>query len=478
MATAGRAKTIAALTAVTTALLLSVSPAPAGAAAGARRVQPDGSDWSAYLYGPTHSSYNPSETAITTANASSLVLQGQWKPDSNIYASPTVVGDTVYIGDEAGVFFALDWTTGQVEWHTNLGYQPPLTCPNGLGVTSTATVAPDPVTGRSTVYVAGGNGYLYALDAATGAVDWRSAVGVPSHTRNDYYNWSSPLVSNGEVYMGIASGCDAPLVRGGLKEYDQHTGALQATYYTVPAGQVGGTIWSSPAVAEDGSIVVTTGNGPNGTNYPGTDSITRLNPTTLAVEDSWQVPLSEQTVDGDFGGSATMFTADLDGASTPMVGACDKNGWYYAWKQQDLAAGPVWSYQMGKPHAAHCEAAAIWDGSQLIEGGNVTTIDGQEVAGSVQSLDPATGAVLWATALPGVDFGSPSEDGAGVVAAPVFVAATDQLGVVLLDANTGQILSEIYTGSPDFAQPVFAQDSLWLAAGPNFGLAQYVIPSG
>ena len=37
-------------------------------------------NWPAYLFRPTHTSRNPAATAITTANASSLVKAWTWKP--------------------------------------------------------------------------------------------------------------------------------------------------------------------------------------------------------------------------------------------------------------------------------------------------------------------------------------------------------------------------------------------------------------
>ena len=84
--------------------------------------------------------------------------------------------------------------------------------------------------------MAGADGFLYALKAATGAVCggawWRG----PSATVNDYFNWSSPTVVNGHVYVGVSSQCDKPLVVGGLKEYDQATGALLSFYQTNPGG--------------------------------------------------------------------------------------------------------------------------------------------------------------------------------------------------------------------------------------------------
>ena len=66
-----------------------------------------------------------------------------------------------------------------------------------------------------------------------------------------------------------------------------------------------------------------------------------------------------------------------------MVGACNKNGIYYAFQQNNLAAGPVWQDQLANGYGTgpnpegQCDAAAIWDGTNLIEGGgNGTTING------------------------------------------------------------------------------------------------------
>ena len=131
----------------------------------------------------------------------------------------------VYIGAESGGFYALKEATGAVVWSRQLDTEPNTTCP-ARGITSTAAVKPDPVTGTSTVYVSGAR-YLYALNAATGAVVWKTEIGPPSLANPDaYYNWSSPTVAGGHIYTGLSSSCDNPLIRGGLVELDQHTGQV------------------------------------------------------------------------------------------------------------------------------------------------------------------------------------------------------------------------------------------------------------
>src|SRR5436190_23381851 len=70
------------------------------------------SDWPGYLFDNGHSSHNSLATAITPANASTLVedwsfvdpgptIQGQ--PGAGFNAGPTVVSGVVYIGSNTGV---------------------------------------------------------------------------------------------------------------------------------------------------------------------------------------------------------------------------------------------------------------------------------------------------------------------------------------------------------------------------------------
>ena len=468
--------------------LAGLASAPAAAQPPPPSVTQAGADWTAYLHDASHSSFNAAATSITPSNIGALQPVWRWivpaSPNTGkttLLASPTVSNGVVYIGAEDGYFFAVDEATRQVLWSDFLGLSLPTTCPGIQGIIATATVANDPVTGNPTVYVFGADGNLYALDAATGAVVWKSVVDTPSKTVNDYYSWSSPLVANGDVYIGISSDCDNPLVPAGIASFNQSTGASVATWHSLPAGQVGASVWSSPAQAADGRIITATGNGFKNSGQPAfDDSIVALDPNTLSVLDSWEVPPAQQIVDGDFGGSPTMFTATIGGVSTPMVGICNKNGTYYAFKQDGLSAGPVWQTTITVPYpggAQECIAAAIWDGTNLIEGGGApTTIGGTTYQGSVQALNPATGAPVWQTGLPGTVVGSPTEDGAGVVAAPIYQSSTGQVGVYLLSAATGAILGFIPAPhSRLFGQPVFAQNDLLIGASTSLGLTAYEI---
>jgi outer membrane protein assembly factor BamB len=431
------------------------------------------SDWPAYLQGPEHPSYNQFATAITPANASSLVQNWvfsdrpptkQGQPGVGFNASPTVYNGVVYIGSLTGQFYALNESTGHVLWHRLLGYTTGKGCSTGqLGISSTAAVATDSVSGKLTIYVGGGNGYLYALDASTGAMLWRRLVVDIGTNQSMGYIWSSPLLANGAVYMGVSAQCSSN-VRGGIKSFDMHTGAPLHRYWTTPSGTVGASVWTSPA-SDQNYVWVGVGNGDLGDSF----SMLRLSPE-LALQTKWTVPDTAGT-DYDWGSSPTLFEATLDGVPTQMIGANEKTGTFYALDAIHLENGPVWSRDVGVPGQLQtlgsCLAAAVWDSvhQQLFVGSNKTTIQSVDYAGSLRSLDPATGATLWETGLPaGPVMGSPTLSGGGVLAAGTYgLVSPTTNAVYLLDPSNGNILATIPETSPIFAQPVFADTHLFIA---------------
>ena len=132
-------------------------------------------------------------------------------------ASPTVYNGTIYIGCNTGIFYALNETNAAVEWTQMLGYVTKKTCA-ARGISSTASVAIDPANGKPTVYVAGGDGYLYALDAATGQAHWHIPVGSSLNT--------APLVLQTlrQTWLALAA------QDGQLQLLDAHSGQQLAAW--------------------------------------------------------------------------------------------------------------------------------------------------------------------------------------------------------------------------------------------------------
>jgi outer membrane protein assembly factor BamB len=409
--------------------------------------------WPAYLNGPLHQSYNPAATTLTTANASRLVMRWSDRTGSPYLASPTVSDGSVFIGAASGWFYELSESTGRVEASRFLGRFPRNTC-GSAGIADTATVASDPVTGAPTVYVGGADGYLYALSAANLAVRWKSPVEL---SRPDYYQWSSPTVANGMIYLGVSSDCEQPLVPGGVLAFSQATGRRLAEFSTVPAGQAGGGVWSTVAVGPGGYVYATTGNGPAGDLRNGySESIVKLAPGTLAVAGSWQIPGPPVSYDTDFGGSPVVFGQD--------VGACNKDGVFYAVTQATMKL--AWQQQIGARYrpgtTAECDGSPAFDGTRLYFAAGGVTISGKAYRGSAQMREASTGTLLWETGLPEGVTGSPTLDGAGVLAVGTYDNGTAPEETYLVSAVTGKILRTLVTGQ-DFAQSTFAGHQLFTA---------------
>ena len=430
-------------------------------------------NWPGYLFDLGHSSKNPSATAITPANASTLVEDWSFndppptfedQPAASFFSTPTVVNGVVFIGSNTGMFYALDEATGAVLWQQLLGYTIGTTCGRGHGVTSTATVTTDPVSGTLTVYVGGGDGYLYALDAATGAIVFRVFVTDVGTTQNLGFIWASPTIVNGTIYLGFASQCDNPLVRSAIKSFDQHTGSSLKVFWTGARDSTGAGVWSTAATTGK-SIWIATGNG----NAEHAFAIIKLNSSNLRLQSEWINP--DGTDDLDWGSSPTLFRARINNVNTQLVGANGKDGVFHALDANNLANGPIWSFTVGTTadfSIGTCLAAPIWDSvtKTLFVAGNLTTINAQQFSGSVRAFRPADGTIIWETGLTGGPvMGSPTLNGSGVLAAGTYnITTPSDNALYLLNAANGAILTTMpESNSLVFAQPVFADNHLFVA---------------
>jgi len=393
-----------------------------------------------YLHDDSRSGYNASETQLTATNASSLKLRWTNTGGSGGFSQPTILNGVVYWGDWTGEEHATNATTGVDLWKTYLGTTTPATSqrcsPPEAGVVGTATLAQ--VGSTTVVYVPGGDAAFYALNAATGAVLWRTSLGAPP----DWFIWGSPALTSDSLYIGAASYGDCPLTQGYIARINPDTGAVLNTFATVAAGCVGGGLSSSPAVDTDGSVYVTTGTFdttcPAG--EPHAEAILKLDKT-LALVSSWQIPNPSQYADADFVATPTLFTATINGHPRSLVGAANKDGAFYALDRTDVAAGPVWQDQIAAggscPQCGGSGAAispAAFDGTNLFIAGEATTINGSSCGGSVQDVNPATGAYVWRHCLSG----------------PVLSAIVEIPGVVSVGYGTHLLVARASDGSSLF----------------------------
>ncbi|MGH2496681.1 MAG: PQQ-binding-like beta-propeller repeat protein [Ktedonobacteraceae bacterium] len=415
-------------------------------------------DWPTYMYNAGRSGYNQAETIINQSSAPKLKLHWSIQSGGKIFSQPVVANSMVYWGSFDGFEHGANLSGHQV-WQQNLGAATTCVTYNPLGVVSSAAVATVPINGTPTsvVFVGGGDDHLYALNAATGAVIWHTAIG---NSSINTFIWDSPLVLGNNVYIGSATtgeGNGCKLIAGQFFELNASTGGIVNTFNSVPAGCVGGGIWSSPTYdASDGSIYFTAGTQGGCTSDHISIGIVKLRASDLTYLDSWQIPLNQRlTSDADFAGTPMLFTATIHGTLQKMVGAADKNGIFYAFNRASLNSGPVWSSVIAIPGACpQCGkgsiSSAVWDGSSIYVAGGNTTIKGQTCGGSVQLLDPATGNFLWQTCLPQTVLGALTE-------VPGVIALVYGASLTLINSTTGTQLfnrNGAYYGSPSISNGV------------------------
>jgi len=127
----------------------------------------------------------------------------KWKftTGSRIPSSPAVSGGLIYFGSYDGYFYAIDQATGKLKWkfrnaerryaakhlHGSLPLDETMPDPFDVYLSS-------PAVWNDAVYFGSGDGNVYALDAATGALKWKFQTGDVVH--------ASPAIVDGKLYIG------------------------------------------------------------------------------------------------------------------------------------------------------------------------------------------------------------------------------------------------------------------------------------
>jgi len=143
-------------------------------------------------------------------------------------SSPVVVAGVVYFGSGDGNVYALDGASGALRWKFPTGN----------------VVHASPALAAGTLYVGSWDSYFYALDAASGKQRWRFKTGEDPKINNQVGIQSSAVVADGVVYFGCR---------------DSHLYALDAATGTQRWAFSTGASWviSSPAV-RDGKVYFAT----------------------------------------------------------------------------------------------------------------------------------------------------------------------------------------------------------------------------
>jgi outer membrane protein assembly factor BamB len=214
-------------------------------------------------------------------------LRVSWRAnlDGAVYGQPLLVGTLVIAATENDSIYALDAATGKVVWRTQVGTPVPLAdLPCGdidpLGITGTPVY--DAANGL--VYaVAESSGYhhvLLGVSVANGTVEVQRDI--PTPDGQPRYDQQRPglAIEDGRVYVafgGLYGDCGP--YRGSVVGVPISGGGPLLSYLVPTARE--GAVWGTagPVIGPDGTLYVSVGNGStSSTSFDGTDSVTALSP--------------------------------------------------------------------------------------------------------------------------------------------------------------------------------------------------------
>jgi outer membrane protein assembly factor BamB len=211
--------------------------------------------------------------------------------DGPIYAEPLVFDGRVFVATENDSVYALDAATGEVVWRTNVGSPMPasaLPCGNidPSGITGTPVIDPKSGTLYTVAFVQPGEHRFVAIDTATGRIRWQKPADAPGADPLVHQERGALAIANGRVYApygGLFGDCGDYHGRVVGMALDG-SGVLSG--YQVPADRAG--IWATSGIAVDGfgNLIVVTGNGNSTTTFDYGDAVIKLSPD-LKVLDRW-----------------------------------------------------------------------------------------------------------------------------------------------------------------------------------------------
>ncbi|MBA1145911.1 PQQ-dependent dehydrogenase, methanol/ethanol family [Ectothiorhodospiraceae bacterium WFHF3C12] len=301
--------------------------------------------------------------SIDEGNVDDLGLAWSYNLNSTrgVEATPIVVDGVMYVTASWSVVHALDAVTGEQLWV----YDPQV--PKSWGVKGCCDVVNRGVAvHEGKVYVGAFDGYLHAIDAATGERIWK--VNTLIDRDRPYTITGAPRVVKGNVLIG--NGGAELGVRGYVTAYDAETGEQAWRWFSVPgnpdepfedasmeaaaktwdpSGKYweaggGGTIWDAMAYDPELDLLyVGTGNGspwnrklrsPSGGDNLYLASVVALDPDTGEYQwhyqhtpgDTWDYTSTQHIILADL---------DIDGETRKVLLQAPKNGFFYVIDRTD-----------------------------------------------------------------------------------------------------------------------------------------------
>jgi len=411
-------------------------------------------------------------SGLTPENASDLRRIWFFNTHDVVTATPAVVGDSVYVGDWSGRFYALNAENGKQRWVRKTKVHP-----NVYAGQIVSSAAVESVDGTDTAYFGGGK-TLYALRASDGSVRWMHELNPTGGADDPTEIESSPLVVAGPhgapiVVVGWDVHNSTDGEPAGVLALDAATGEEVWTTVLSPAeggpdgeeatGPGCADVWSSPTVDEGrGLVFVGTGNCVTSPSGYGrfAEAVVALDLDDGTLRWSFQ-PHEPNRDDLDFAGAPNLF----ESAGRALVGLGGKDGTYYA---LDRETGElVWTTPVVGPGLTN-------PGSNFSTGGFIgptAVADGVITGGTaigddpyLHALDTTTGAIEWQQPMAAATYGAPAiattDAGGGVVV----IGGTD-FTMRALDLATGEVLWSDEVQGAVSGGPAIVGDDVFAVAG-------------
>jgi polyvinyl alcohol dehydrogenase (cytochrome) len=410
-------------------------------------------DWTMNGHDLLNTRANLLETKITTKTVSRLQPKWKFTTHGDVSATPTVAKGAVYFPDWGGYLYKVDAATGAQIWSHQISDY------DGVAGSISRTAV---VISGNTLYLGTQTGArLLAVDATTGALKWSTQL--DPHIAAILT--MSPIVYNGVVYEGVSSTegemsafdptYKCCTFRGNFNAVDATTGTVLWKRYMVPdnggqpTGYAGGAMWGTPSIDPiRGTVFVTSGQ-----NYRVPDSVNDC-------QNAGGTPPQCYSPDNHI--DSVLALNLKTGAVKWATGAMRFDAWNASCipglPPNNCPANPGYDYDFGD--GAHL--FAYKDANGKIK----EAVGGGEKSGEYWAMDPETGAVLWSAAAgPG-----------GHVGGIMWGTAWDAKRIYLAEADffhTPYTLPNgtTITGSSYAALNPSNGQILWQVADPNPGFA-------
>jgi outer membrane protein assembly factor BamB len=406
------------------------------------------SDWPSYRHDNHRSASQPAITALSDpSKIQTLHVRATYPPaneppmDSAFASAPIVWKDRVFVGNSDGYFRALDADTLRLLWQFPARGDQPLVSgfpdfrtadrgvnPSGIGIAGGATMArinqrdavifgapdrcPDALARRPSACTDTGSGYLFAVDARTGDLLWRSdAIAIVDSfgygQRHAQIGYSAPLVADDKVYVGVSDHVDNPVQDGQVVAVTLNAGTKIPgfSFHSVGGNQgcgtyatgCGGDVWSSVAFDHD-ALYVATGNvrPPFGGAVDYGHALVKLDAShgDVVAAPPWPYQPSADLNDDDWAATPSV----MDASCGKLVVSTQKDGFTHA-VPADAAAGtgrgwvfPANTPMSGDGSPGYAAPGAAWgDVYYVVDGGNDLATQSGQGQKRITALNACTG---------------------------------------------------------------------------------------